>query len=62
MAMLIIGKSEALDPSESRRLRWRLDKVIVDSQHVYSVAFDDLYEDLYSRLETYQTLYQSEQR
>lgn len=61
MAMLIIGRSATLDPRESKRLRWRLDRVVVDSQHVYCVTFDDLYEDLHSRLKTYEAVYLAEQ-
>ena len=59
--MLVIGRSSTLDARQSNRLRWRLEKVLVDSKHVYCVTFDELYQDLHSRLETYTAVYSLEE-
>lgn len=54
--MLVIGRKSTLDPLQANRLQWRLDKVLVNSQHVYCVTFDELFHDLHSRFETYEAL------
>ena len=59
--MLVIGRSGTLDNPQSKRLRWRLEKVLVDSRHVYCVTFDELYQHLCGGFETYEAVYSVEQ-
>jgi hypothetical protein len=48
--MLIIGRSQDLQPREQDRLRWRRDRLMVNSKHIYCVTFDELYSILDTRL------------
>ncbi|USR90776.1 DUF4263 domain-containing protein [Phormidium yuhuli AB48] len=48
--MLIIGRSQDLQPREQDRLRWRRDRLMVNSKRIYSVTFDELYSTLDTRL------------
>lgn len=43
--LIVAGKGMALDPREKARLRWRIDKVRVDSRAISFVSFDDFLED-----------------
>ncbi len=58
--MLIIGRSNTLSSKERDRLRWRRDHVTVNSKHVHCVTFDILYQDLDSRLSTYEAVYRAD--
>lgn len=51
--LLVIGRSAALTPDDRSRLRWRSDRVKVDSHTIDCVTFDDLYEALRKRLDRY---------
>jgi Domain of unknown function (DUF4263) len=44
--LIVAGKDMNLAPQEQARLRWRIDKVMVDSKAVSCVSFDDLAMDL----------------
>lgn len=48
--MLIIGRSQDLQQREQDRLRWRRDRLTVNSKHIYCVTFDELYSTLNTRL------------
>jgi len=48
--MVILGRSDDLDIRETKRLRWRQDKVTTDSKHISCLTFDQLYEDLSFRI------------
>lgn len=50
-AMLVVGRSGFLPPRERRRLTWRLDRVIINSNKIHCLTFDDLYEGLAEKLE-----------
>lgn len=50
-AMLVIGRSGGLDDSMLRRLKWRTERVRVDSHNVECITFDQLYDDLSRRIE-----------
>lgn len=52
--MLVVGRDSGLDAIGRSRLQWRLDRVLVDSQHVYCVTFDQLCSDLEQRMATYE--------
>jgi hypothetical protein len=49
IALLIIGRSASLDDAKRNRLKWRTQKVIVDSKRVFCLTYDELYEGLRSR-------------
>ncbi len=55
--LLILGRSTGLGYREHQRLKWRTDKVLVDSKHIFCVTFDDLYSDLATRLKIYPKAY-----
>jgi Domain of unknown function (DUF4263) len=44
--LIVAGKDMKLAPQEKARLRWRVDKVMVDSKAVSCVSFDELATDL----------------
>jgi hypothetical protein len=48
---LVIGRDQYLLPGERERLEWRRDSVVVASQSIQVVTFDELVEDLQARLE-----------
>ncbi len=54
--MLAIGRREAMDVREAHRLVWRAEKVIIDSFKVSCVTFDDVYDDLHFKLESFKAL------
>ena len=49
--LLVIGRRADLEPLQQARLEWRRGKVIVDSQHIDCVTFDQLLKDIEERLE-----------
>lgn len=48
--MLVVGRSAALSEAERNRLKWREEKVIVNSHWILCLTFDELYESLARRL------------
>lgn len=52
-ALLILGRNAGVSEDDRKRLRWRTEKVRVDSRTVECLTFDDLYESLKSRLDFY---------
>lgn len=57
--ILIIGRSANLEYKEQKRLKWRREKVIVDSRQVYCVTYDELYEHLNSKLRIFENIVES---
>lgn len=51
--LLVIGRSNSLNPREHERLQWRADRVLVDSRPILCVTYDQLLNDLGERLERY---------
>jgi len=51
--VLIIGRAAGLDEMKRTRIRWRSDKVRVDSNTVICVTFDDVYERFKKRYAWY---------
>ena len=51
--MLVIGRDTHLEHREKSRKNWRLEKVLIDSKQVFCITFDELYEDLNKRLQSY---------
>ena len=52
VALLVVGRQAALSPAERSRLRWRREKVVVDSKHVLCFTYDELLDDLRRRIAT----------
>lgn len=55
--LLVVGRSNTFEGEEEERLKWRLEKVIVDSRKVFCVTFDDLCDDLENCLKRYDPAY-----
>ena len=53
MGVLVIGRRQALTPTEQRRLKWREKFVLINSQRIRCLTFDDLYDDMALRLSVY---------
>lgn len=49
-ALLVAGRDSGVSPADRRRLRWREQHVLVNSQHVYCNTYDDLVRILRRRL------------
>ncbi|MBD2409977.1 hypothetical protein FACHB389_28480 [Nostoc calcicola FACHB-389] len=58
--ILIIGRDAFIAPIDRARLRWRLNKVLVDSRKVICITFDQLAKDIRDRLSLYPLIYQAE--
>ena len=58
--MLIIGRESFLSPIDKNPLRWRLNKVLIDSQKIICITFDQLARDIKDRLSLYQLSYESD--
>jgi hypothetical protein len=50
MGILVIGRSVMLDELERGRLRWRGERVVVNSKHIRCVTYDELLADLEERI------------
>lgn len=44
--VLVIGRDSGLSGADLRRLEWRRNHVVIDSQHFYCCTFDELLRDL----------------
>jgi hypothetical protein len=53
VALLVLGRSAGLSEHDRKRLRWRAEKIRVDSHAVECLTFDDLYDDLNMRIGFY---------
>ena len=51
--LIIIGKDMNLAPQEKDRLKWRIDRTMIDSNAISCISFDELKEDLDHWLKTY---------
>ncbi|MFM4917409.1 Shedu immune nuclease family protein [Aeromonas veronii] len=51
--LIVIGKDMKLSAQEKDRLKWRMDRTMIDSNAVSTVSFDDLAEDLDHWLRTF---------
>lgn len=54
MSILVIGRTRFLSPSEINRLNWRWKHVIVNSQQVRCMTYDQLLEEMDYAITTYQ--------
>src|ERR1700676_5160272 len=53
IALLILGRNAGVSDADRNRLRWRTEKVRVDSHTIECLTFDDLYEYLERRMSFY---------
>jgi len=44
--VLVLGRDHGVTPPDRRRLEWRRDHVVINSQHLYCCTFDELLRDL----------------
>lgn len=51
--LIVIGKGMNLSQQEKDRLKWRMDRTMIDSNAISAVSFDELAEDLDHWLKTY---------
>lgn len=51
--VLVIGRDRHMDAGERMRFEWRRQHVVVDSKHIECVTYDQLAQDLLSRLDQY---------
>lgn len=51
--LIVIGKGMNLSPQEMDRLKWRIDRTMIDSNAVSCVSFEELRDDLDHWLRTY---------
>lgn len=58
--LLIIGRDTFLSDIDKARLKWRLNKVLVDSRKVICITFDQLARDIRDRLSLYPIIYEAE--
>jgi hypothetical protein len=52
--LLVVGKDDSFGEKEARRLRWRQEKVIIDSCKLFCVTYDRLFFHLEQRLRAYE--------
>ncbi|MDZ8051453.1 MAG: Shedu immune nuclease family protein [Aulosira sp. ZfuVER01] len=58
--ILVIGRDYFISPIDQARLKWRLNKVLVDSRKVICITFDQLARDIRDRLSLYPLIYEAE--
>lgn len=58
--ILIIGRDAFISDIDQARLKWRLNKVLVDSRKVICITFDQLARDIRDRLSLYPLIYEAE--
>jgi hypothetical protein len=51
--LLIIGRDADFSDADRARLKWRTEKVLVDSHPMHCLTFDDLYRILFQRMSYY---------
>lgn len=56
LGVLVIGRSSALSQADLQRLDWRRRKLVVNSQHIQCVTFDELYEELVEKFALYREM------
>jgi hypothetical protein len=53
IGLLVIGRNASLDDATKRRLKWRTEKVLIDSHAINCITLDELHEVLQSRYDLY---------
>jgi len=60
IGVLVIGRNENLELRERKRLAWRKKKLLVNSQHIKCITFDELYENSLSRVSQYEFIFRGD--
>lgn len=60
--LLVIGRDSSLDDAKRNRLRWRTEKVLIDSHSVNCITFDEVYSVLRNRFLLYRAASKLESR
>jgi hypothetical protein len=59
--ILVIGRDDFISSEiDKTRLKWRLNKVLVDSRKIICITFDQLARDIRARLSLYSLIYEAE--
>lgn len=53
--MLVAGRDDFIEPFDKIRLNWRWKKVVIDSQQIRRITFDQMLSELDFAVETYPT-------
>ncbi len=53
IGLIVMGRSAGLDDSKRNRLRWRTERVLIDSHPVSCITFDELHTRLQNRIALY---------
>jgi hypothetical protein len=53
IGLLVIGRSVGLDDAKRSRLKWRTEKVLIDSHPINCITFDELHDLLQARFILY---------
>jgi hypothetical protein len=48
--MLVVGRRQFLQDHQVERLRWRLDRVLINNHKITCITFDDLYDFISKRV------------
>ena len=62
IGLLIIGRSASLDDAKRSRLKWRTEKVLIDSHPINCITFDELHSLLQNRFILYEAASKRERR
>jgi hypothetical protein len=49
VGLIVMGRSAGLDDTKRNRLRWRTDRVLIDSHRISCITFDELHARLHQR-------------
>lgn len=60
VGLLLIGRDQQMDESDRKRLRWRTNRVVIDSHPMVCMTFDELYRELKEKLELYAAAFKAE--
>jgi hypothetical protein len=53
VSLLVMGRDSELDAAKRRRLAWRTNKVLIDSNKVICITFDQLHDEMKTKYEFY---------
>jgi Shedu protein SduA, C-terminal len=62
IGLLVIGRSSSLDETKRSRLKWRTEKVLIDSHPINCITYDELHSALETRFILYQAASKLEKR
>lgn len=60
VGLLLIGRNQEMDENDRKRLRWRTNRVIIDSHPMVCMTYDELYQELKDKLDLYAAAFKAE--